>query len=144
MIAIADSSALVSHYDPSEPDSLPQGAAVVVSALARVEVASAFWRKARDGFIGAEVAGIVLRKFEDDWYGWRDLPPRFQRIGVAAAILARAAALTATHSLRTLDAIQLASALAAREAEPACRTMVVLDERLRDAAARERFDILPG
>jgi len=46
---------------------------------------------------------------------------------------------TAVHALRSGDAVQLAAALAARAVEPACDSMLVFDEALRRAAAREGF-----
>lgn len=144
MIAFADSSALVTRYAPKEIDVLPADSTLAVSDIARVEVTSALWRQADDGLFSAVDASTFIREFEADWHGAPHDPPRFRAIGVTESVLTRAAGLTRTHRLRTLDAIQLASALAARDAEPECRTMVVLDERLRSAAAAERFDILPA
>jgi len=51
--------------------------------------------------------------------------------------------LTATHALRALDALQLASALAARRADPSCATFACLDLRLRAAAAGAGFVVSP-
>jgi predicted nucleic acid-binding protein len=116
----------------------------MLSALARVEVPSALWRMSMDGRISAADAGLVVREFEVDWREELGGPRRFQPIAITTELLAVAAALTGTHNLRSLDAIQLASALAAREADEGCDTIVVLDERLRRAAATERFELLPA
>ena len=121
-----------------ERNVLPDGAFVVVSDLARVEVTSALWRKAELGEVTETDVARLVRKFDADWTS------RYTTMRVSERLLVRAAGLTATQRLRSLDAIQLAAALAARDAEPECRSMVVLDERLRRAAATERFDILPA
>jgi predicted nucleic acid-binding protein len=143
VIAFADSSVVVARYAPHEVDVLPDGATVVVSHIARVEVASALWRQSRDGLFSPADAATFLREFEADWVGTPFESAKYHAITVDRTVLTRAAGLTGIHSLRTLDAIQLASALAARDAEPECQTMVVLDERLRWAAATEGFALLP-
>ena len=58
-------------------------------------------------------------------------------------MLDAAAALTATHGLRAYDAVQLASAITARKVEPRCDAFAAFDDRLREAAAREGFSLLP-
>jgi predicted nucleic acid-binding protein len=143
VIVFADSSALVTAYAPAEVDVVPDGI-VVVSVLARVEVVSALWRKAETGDATTDEALHMVRQFEADWRSAGVASRRYEPLPLRAPVLIRAAALTGTHRLRTLDAIQLASALTARDVEPECRTMVVLDERLRRAAATERFDLLPA
>lgn len=54
-----------------------------------------------------------------------------------------AARLLALHPLHSTDALQLAAALVCTEEEPAMESFVALDERLRDAAQREGFTVLP-
>ena len=144
MIVFADSSALASRYSPSEYDVVPADCAIAVSAIARVEVVSALWRQARDGVIAFEDAGTLAREFVADYQGTTNEARAYQPVGASRVVLERAAGLAAMHGLRTLDAIQLASALAARRLEPECRTMVVLDQRLRRAAAAEGFELLPA
>jgi predicted nucleic acid-binding protein len=139
LIVFADSSAVVTRYAPAETNVLPIGANVVVSDLARVEVVSALWRKLELAELTSVEAAHLVRDFEADWTGLR-----FRSVQLRAAVLARAAGLSGTHRLRSLDAIQLASALTTRDVEPDCSTMVVLDERLRKAAATERFALLPA
>jgi hypothetical protein len=56
----------------------------------------------------------------------------------------RSERLLAVHALRATDAFQLAAALPWSRGEPAARAFVSLDERLREAARREGFRILPG
>ncbi len=55
----------------------------------------------------------------------------------------RAARLLAVHSLRAADALQLAAALTWSEEQPQGERFVSLDERLRNAAAREGFALVP-
>lgn len=47
------------------------------------------------------------------------------------------------HELRAADALQLAAALIWTEHDPAGTGFVCLDKRLREAAEREGFDVLP-
>jgi uncharacterized protein len=55
----------------------------------------------------------------------------------------RAGRLLAAHALRAVDALQLAAALAWCDDLPHGESFVCLDERLREAAHREGFAILP-
>lgn len=55
----------------------------------------------------------------------------------------RAARLVSVHPLRAADALQLAAALIWCEEQPHGEGFVCLDTRLRDAAAREGFDVRP-
>jgi predicted nucleic acid-binding protein len=55
----------------------------------------------------------------------------------------RAARLLAGHPLRAADALQLAAALIWCEEQPHNETFVCLDDRLREAARREGFDVAP-
>lgn len=52
--------------------------------------------------------------------------------------------LLAVHPLRAADALQLAAAIAWRRDLTRSAGFVCFDERLRDAAAREGFDLLPA
>ena len=55
----------------------------------------------------------------------------------------RAGRLLAVHPLRAADALQLAAGLTWCEERPVGEGFVSLDERLREAARREGFDLLP-
>ncbi|MEO6223864.1 MAG: PIN domain-containing protein [Vicinamibacterales bacterium] len=55
----------------------------------------------------------------------------------------RAARLVSVHPLRAADALQLAAALIWCEEQPHGEVFVCLDDRLRDAALREGFDVRP-
>lgn len=56
----------------------------------------------------------------------------------------RAGRVLALHPLRAADALQLAAALLWSEEQPAGESFVCLDERLREAARREGFTVLPA
>jgi predicted nucleic acid-binding protein len=134
-----DSSAVVKRYADE------QGAAIVhdlvdlvVSGLARVEVPAAIWRKRRIGEIGDEDAATLVQSFESDWLGGA-----FAVVPAHDAVLADAARLCARRSLRTYDAVQLASALAARAVDPDLRIFACFDEHLSSAARAEGLATLP-
>jgi len=59
------------------------------------------------------------------------------------AVRTRAMRLLSAHPLRTADAMQLAASLIWCEEQPASETFVCLEHRLRDAARREGFALLP-
>jgi len=116
---------------------------VVVSCLARVEVPAALWRKHRIGELPAGDAAVLTAEFEADYFGDEDEAGRFAILGLPAALLDDAARLVATQGLRAYDAVQLASARAARVAEPRCATFACCDQALRSAAAAEGFALVP-
>ena len=114
MRAFLDTSALVKLYDPNETgvaaleNGLTSVTRIVLSQLARVEFVSAFQRKVQRGDLLPQQAAAVVAAFlqmqaEYDW------------VSLSEPILAHAAELVVVHSnfrLRSLDAIQLACALA--------------------------------
>ncbi len=67
---------------------------------------------------------------------WTEVEPRAQ-VREAAARLIR------SHPLRASDSLQLAAALVWCEGRPQNRSIVSLDDRLRSAALREGFTVLP-
>lgn len=108
----------------------------MVSALTRVEVPSALARKHRMGELSLSSLTALLAQFETEF-------PAFLPIPVDPSLLEHAARLVATHQLRAYDAVQLASALAARAADPACDHFAGFDRPLRDAAMIEGFTLVP-
>lgn len=144
MSTFADSSALVRLYvDDPDADRVRTIADLAVSEIARVEVASALWRKARDGAIGPDDAVTLEGWFAADWHGDGAAPPRFAVVASTGSVVERAAALVSRHALRSMDAVQLASALAARDADPELQTFACFDRHLAAAAATEGFAALP-
>jgi len=123
---------------------LRRQAALVVSSLAAVEVPAAFWRKQRQGELKVADAETLVAAFAVDLAGTERRAPRFAAIPPIAAVLERAAALCATDALRAYDAVQLASAAAAREADRECDRFACFDQSLRSAAARSGFSLIPS
>lgn len=117
--------------------------ALVVSALARVEVPSALWRKARTGELEDAAANILVSAFELDFHGDLDSSSRFTIVSLTESVLITAAREAASHALRAYDAVQLASALMVREMDPRCSHFVCFDAELRRAASRTGFVLLP-
>lgn len=89
-----------------------------------------------------EDAQLLTSAFEADWSGTVSAPGRFAVVAITAELLDEAARLCARHGLRAYDAIQLASAVAARNVNSEC-DLAVYDQPLRRAAAAEGFSLLP-
>jgi predicted nucleic acid-binding protein len=106
-------------------------------------VPAALWRKHREGGLAAEAASVLVAEFEADYFGDGGEQQRFAVMGLPAGTLDDAARLVAAHGIRAYDALQLASAIAAREADADCATVACSDRRLRQAAAAEAFSLLP-
>lgn len=145
MSTFADSSAVVKLYaDEDGHQPVRALGALAVAQICRVEVPAALWRKQRLGELEASDARILTADFEADFYGTDEEAPRFAVLATTVGILDDAARLCAAHGLRAYDAIQLASALAARTADPACDTVAAFDDSLRQAASAEAFALLPA
>jgi uncharacterized protein len=117
---------------------------LVVSAIARVEVPAALWRKEQLGELQSADAEVLVATFEADYDGTDREGPLFAAVALTSALLESAAHVTATHALRAYDAVQLASALAARAADPGCTDFACYDDGLRAAAARSGFSLIPA
>ena len=146
MTVFADSSAIVKRYadEAGHGQVRALDSPMVVSALARVEVAGALWRKHRMGELTADDVAVLVGAFEDDWNTPADggVAP-FVAMAATSSVIDLAARLVARHGLRAYDSVQLASATAAREALDEPLTFAAFDHDLLDAAAREGFTLLP-
>ena len=71
------------------------------------------------------------------------LASRWYEVHPTEAVRAFAKRLLRVHPLRSSDALQLGAALVLADGDSASVEFVALDDRLRDAAAREGFTILP-
>lgn len=141
MSVFADTSAVVKLYaDEAGSEAVRALGAMFVSQLCRVEVPAALWRKNRMRELDADDAHVLVRVFESDLF---DAEGTLVPIRVTSGILDDAAKLTATHHLRAYDAVQLATALAARVIDPDCRRIAVFDRDLREAATREGLLLIP-
>jgi predicted nucleic acid-binding protein len=115
---------------------------LLVSTLARVEVAAALWRKHRTGEVELDDVLLLNRAFAADYAGAPEEPPRFQPVEVTDRIIERAAELTGAHGLRAYDAVQLACALATRAVDENCTMLASFDRELTRAAVAEGFEVL--
>lgn len=140
--AFADSSALVKFYaDERGYQDVRALSLVVVSQAARVEVPAALWKKHRLGELTAGETTALVSEFEADYFGGPGEAPRFVVVTMTPVILDEGARLTGIHGLRAYDAIQLASALAAREAAAEDMLFVAFDKALCEAAAVEGLQL---
>jgi uncharacterized protein len=112
---------------------------VVVSALAMTEVLAAMWGKTLRGELSEPQASVLDRAFVADLRRGR-----FEVLPVDQRVVTRSLECVRRHRLRGADAVHLASALLAREADPAVASMAVFDRRLRSAASAEGFTLLPA
>jgi predicted nucleic acid-binding protein len=140
----ADSSAVVKLYSVEEgSEEVAALSAIVVSALARVEVPAAIWRKSREGGLTAGEAALLVRKFESDITAVGGAPPRLTMVSVGSQLLAAAASLLGIHPLRAYDAVQLATAMAVQGVDPSFRGFVCFDTALRGAAETQGLAVIP-
>jgi uncharacterized protein len=110
---------------------------MVVWWTTRVESISALVCRSREGLAGAEGEERPRTVLKDLAHGWLEAQPTVRLRSLAERILA-------VHPLRVADALQLAAAaLRWCEGESEGRGFVCLDGRLREAARKEGFSLLP-
>lgn len=103
----------------------------------RIECVSALSRRERDRSLTRDHLRAARDRLDRLGRAWQELLP-----GESVRVAAERA--LAVHPLRAADALQLAAALTWRGAESSTAEFVCFDERLRDAAAREGFRLLPA
>lgn len=106
---------------------------IVAAAITPIEIESAIWRKTHRGELSAESHQAAEIKFAN-------LSRRWDEIHFSSRVSAGARRLLARQQLRSLDAIQLASAAVYPDAGI---PFVTLDEKLALAARAEGFVVLP-
>jgi hypothetical protein len=104
---------------------------------AEIECVSAVARAERAGRLSPSGVAEGLRRLVTLRRGWHEIEPS-EDVREAAKRLLR------VHDLRAADSLHLAAALVAAESRPASLEFVCLDDRLRTAAAREGFAIVPA
>jgi predicted nucleic acid-binding protein len=112
-------------------------AAIVVWWSTRIECLSGLLRRSREGSVST--AGLaqsrgLLRALADSWI----------EVVPSEAVRGNAERLLAVHALRAADALQLAAAVVWRGGGPPEAQLLSFDARLRGAAAREGFEVLPA
>ena len=137
-----DTSAIVSLC-VNEPASstvkpiLAEDPAIVVWWTTRTECISAFVRQVRQrglNLAGEKQARHLLDTLAQSWI---EVQPSKNLRGVAERLLA-------VHPLRAADALQLAAALQWSQRQTTGMFLVSFDARLREAAYKEGFTILPS
>jgi len=103
---------------------------------ARVECRSALTRRARDGRVPIGEAQRASTEIEMIAAEASETPPSEPLRLLACELVER-------HPLRAADALQLAAAVTARSGTTQPVEFVCLDQRLRQAAEREGFAVLP-
>lgn len=105
--AYFDTSAVIKRYvdDPGRRQVLQllRRHACVTSAVLPVELRSALRRRVSEGSLDGERVPEILKRFAGDRAFWTS-------VGVSTEVLAAAETLVASHPLRALDAIHVASA----------------------------------
>lgn len=116
---------------------LAEDQSLVVWWATRVECVSTFMRQVRAGTlsaVGEKQAHQVLTMLAASWI----------EIQPSGVLRGRAERLLAVHPLRAADALQLAAALEWRRRQTAETALISFDVRLRDAAYKEGFALLPS
>jgi len=105
-------------------------------AASRIEIDSAIERRSREGQLRPDERRLAFAMLHELADGWTE-------IQAVAPVCERALRVLALHPLRAADAMQLAAALIAASDQPRGYHFVCSDERLREAASREGFDLVP-
>ena len=116
---------------------LESDAEVTLWWAASIECVSAIYRRHREAPFPRDQLSEALARLEA-LYVDADVVP------ASEDVRRRAARSLAIHPLRSADALQLAALLQWSEDEPAGESFVCLDGRLREAALREGFTVLPS
>ena len=101
-----------------------------------VECLSALYRRHRDSPVPAPLLTEALSRL-------RALVEDADAVSPTDEVRRRAGRLVAAHPLRAADALQLGAALVWCEEQSHGEVFVCLDDRLREAARREGFSLLP-
>ncbi len=110
---------------------------IVTWVGSRVEIASAIERRTREGSLDDSARIKALHCLSDLANAWT-------QIEAVVPVCDRALRLLAVHALRAADTMQLAAALVATGDRPGGNDFVCTDRRLREAASREGFQVLPA
>ena len=102
-----------------------------------IECKSAIYRRHRENPLPRALLGTALQRLEL-------FLDHSDTVAATEDVRRRAGRLLAVHPLRAADALQLAAALVFCEDDPIGESFVCLDDRLRDAALSEGFQLLPN
>lgn len=107
----------------------------ISSAVAPVEAIAALSRRRASGALTDRVLRAILRRLRGDRLHW-------ELVEVSPLVLDRAEGLVEATSLRTLDALHLASALTFRAATGIRVPFITADAQQRDAAGVLGLDVI--
>ena len=135
-----DSSALVplllaESRSPLMNEMLLDDREIVAAAITPIEISSVLWRRRHAGILKLDAHTVADRRFAS-------LTTRWWQVAQSERVIESALHLVTKHALRSLDALQLASAVAFASS-PASLPFVTLDQDLAAAARAEGFPILP-
>jgi predicted nucleic acid-binding protein len=141
MIVYLDTSALVKRYireaGTEDVIALLENAGSVGSAsLTKVEMAAAFEKTVRQGWVERKIALQAWQDFLDHWSS-------FTRLHTSSGTIDRASALAWEYSLRGYDAMHLACALLWKETLEAQITMATFDRDLWQASKKAGLAVWP-
>lgn len=141
MILYLDTSALVKHYiiesGTREVNDLITNAEVVGSvSLTQVEIASAFSKAARLGWIEFTEAQTAWQHFQDHWLS-------FVRLTVSGIILERASQFAWQYNLRGYDAVHLAAASFWQDTLDEPIKLAAFDRQLWESAQKLGMAVFP-
>lgn len=116
---------------------LGQDRNAVVWWSSAIECRSALYRRWRESLLPEPDLNRALRRLDG-------LAEDLDQIAPTVRLKERAGRALSTHPLRAADALQLAAALVWCDDTPRGESFVCLDDRLRDAALREGFEVVPA
>ena len=142
MILYLDTSALLKKYfkEVGSKDVISkwkEATGIVTSSVTYAEVMASIYRKRREVSINDKIFRTVINSFQEDLGS-------FIRVAVTNDLNEMIDRILATHPLRGLDAIHLASALIVCENVPGDFLFACFDQRLAKAAQMEDLNTLPG
>jgi len=111
--------------------------AIVVWWGTLVECYSAIARMRRDGSLSASEHSEVLAVLSELAESWTEIEPSDDIRDITRRLLQN-------YPLRAADSLQLAAAVVWADKTPTGHHFACLDDRLREAAAKEGFTVLPG
>lgn len=141
MILYLDTSAAVKLYVQEAGSTyirkcLQQCDGSLISAVGYPETRAAFARAFRHGLLSPTDYDRVKQRFELDWLHFAVVPATEPTLRLAGD-------LTERHKLRGFDAVHLASAIVARDAQQTTTvSFATWDAQLGDAARSEHFEVL--
>jgi uncharacterized protein len=141
MILYLDTSALVKRYireaGTDEVIELIESAGSVGSAsLTKVEMAAAFEKTVRKGWVKRKIAMQAWQDFLDHWSS-------FTRLNTSSGTIDRASSLALEYGLRGYDAMHLACALLWKETLETQITMATFDRDLWQASKKASLEVWP-